>query len=231
MTDLDFSRELTPEEIERAKRAGKLAQDSLSGHRLYESLDIGEVLLKGRAIALARSGASTPRQGGRPYAEVFAAFKQTFGFPTYNDPKDQKRADAFYDDAIYCAQHRQFVDEIINKMDPRWRANVGVSGLAKRVRAKVREAQGYHPSPRVSPFANLKEQLAERDRELTKAKTDLQRAKVGAEIDYERDTPANIVRVMIGKLHKARDIHRLLGPAIKAEERRLSDAGKHGGKD
>ena len=163
MTDFDFTHEMTVEQIRLAKAAGKLARHHASGGKLYESLTVGESLLVGRDVAMKMSGSNQPR--GKQYSLRFQAWKAKFGFIATDT--GARIPDSWLDECILCAQHRTLSDEIIASLPPATRANLGVSGLSKRVRQRLAEIEGRHLPPKVTPMAQLRDQVA-----LTAARVD-----------------------------------------------------------
>jgi hypothetical protein len=115
------------------------AISSSAALELYEGLTIGASLSVGRAAAMKVAQVNVPN--GRAYADAFATWKRTYKFP------EGKEAKAFYDDCIVCAEHRETADSIIAGLSIADKARVGVSGLAKRVRARLREDMEGPPPP------------------------------------------------------------------------------------
>ena len=132
MADHDFTQDMDAEQIKRAKAAGKLAQKHIKGTTLYEAIEVGEVLLNGRAIAMRVSSSNSP--AGRRYAEAFAAWKRQFGF----DVKGQDLPPQYLENCIAVAEHRGLAEDLIAKMKPAKRATMGISGLAARVRKELK---------------------------------------------------------------------------------------------
>jgi hypothetical protein len=156
MDDFDFTTTMTPEQIKLAKAAGKLARHHASGGKLYESLTVGESLLVGRDVAMKMSGSNRPH--GKQYSIAFQAWKSKFGFVATDT--GARIPQSWLDECIVCAQHRSLSDEIIASLPPATRANLGVSGLSKRVRQRLAEIEGRHLPPRVTPMAELRDQVA-----------------------------------------------------------------------
>ena len=153
---VDFTTIMSPERIALAHKASALMNEHIGGVKLKEAMLIGEAILDGRNAAMEMSGSNDPR-GGR-YTRALAEWKLQFGFA--DKPK------ALLDDCMIAAQHRALSDEIIASLKPVQRANFGVAGLAKRVRAKLKEIEGKIAIPRVSPQAKLKAQLEEAEGKL-----------------------------------------------------------------
>ena len=128
-----------------------------------KALTVGESLLVGRDVAMKMSGSNQPR--GKQYSLAFQAWKAKFGFVATDT--GAKIPDSWLDECILCAQHRTLSDEIIASLPPAARANLGVSGLSKRVRQRLAEIEGHHRPPRVTPMAQLRDQVA-----LTAARVD-----------------------------------------------------------
>jgi hypothetical protein len=141
--------DLTDEQVKAANVAGRLAGKFLDGTKLHEAFTIGESLLVGRVAAMKAAQVNEPK--GRPYAEFFAKWKRAYHFP------EGKEAEAFYDDCIVCAQHRETAESILTALPIKTRAGMGVSGLAKRVRARLKEDLEGPPPPRKPRVANAEE--------------------------------------------------------------------------
>jgi hypothetical protein len=138
MTDIDFTRDMTAEEIAAAREAGALATEQLSGQSLLKGLKIGEQLVKGRLLILKKYNLNRPM--GQPYGQYFRAWKAQFGFPVeFANLDEEKQVKAYFDDAILCASHRDLAEEIVYQLGPKWRANNGVSALARRIRDILRD--------------------------------------------------------------------------------------------
>jgi hypothetical protein len=63
----------------------------------------------------------------------------------------------FYDDAIVCAQNRELAETIIGELTSRQRAEMGVAGLSKRIRAKLKEFEGDEKPQRKKRASELKD--------------------------------------------------------------------------
>ncbi len=144
---MNYKFDMTDAEVKETKWAAKTVAQHLDGVKLLDGLRIGAVLLTGRQAAMRAAGSNKPQ--GRAYAEAFREWKQGFRFRTGKD------AEAYYDHAIVCAQHRTIADEIIAGLSCKQRAEMGIFGLAARVRAKVRELEGASKPPRITPAARL----------------------------------------------------------------------------
>lgn len=162
MTDIDFTRDMTPEEIALAKEAGAIAARQLKGQTMLDGLKVGEQLLHGRQIVLKKYGLNSPR--GRSYGAYFQAWKRQFGFPVdFANSDEEKKVLAYFDDAIVCAAHRNIAEEIMYQEDARWRANNGVSGLARRVRNVLRDKERERSGDEGEAEANEKPKTKSRD--------------------------------------------------------------------
>jgi hypothetical protein len=105
---------------------------------------------------------------GRPYAEFFAKWKRTYHFP------EGKEAEAFYDDCLVCAQHRETAESILTALPIKTRARMGISGLAKRVRARVKEDKEGPRPPRKPRESNAEEvEIAKENAQLRTAIVEL----------------------------------------------------------
>jgi hypothetical protein len=125
--------DMTDDEVKEAKWASKEVAKHLDGVRLLDGLRIGAVLLQGRNAAMKAARTNQPQ--GKAYAEALQEWKKAFKF------REGKEAQNYYDYAIVCAQHRSIADGIIATLSDRQRHEMGMSGLAKRVRAKLREIE------------------------------------------------------------------------------------------
>lgn len=224
MTDINFEQEMTSEQVQLAQEAGKLAHDHVQGVRLYEGLKIGESLLVGRDVAMRLAHVNAPI--GRAYADHLLRWKMRFGFPT--DPA----FNSFCDAAIYCAQNRSIADEVIASLPVKRRAELGIQGLVKRVRERVREARGEpRKPPKPSPVATLKQKLSDAEGELADAKERLAATDEGSLFDLRKDTAEEIAEIILKHLHLARTrgIRNALTKVIKREEEAIHNKPKPAG--
>jgi hypothetical protein len=109
------------------------------------------------------SGSNRPH--GKQYSLRFQAWKAKFGFIATDT--GARIPESWLDECIVCAQHHTLSDEIIASLPPAVRANLGVSGLSKRVWQRLAEIEGRHLPPKVTPMAQLRDQVA-----LTAARVD-----------------------------------------------------------
>jgi hypothetical protein len=185
--------DMTDEQVKLAKSAAKLAQAHLSGAKLYEALKIGESLLVGRAAAMKTAGSNKP--SGRTYAEAFRAWKAAFKFPI------GKEAEALYDAAIVCAQHRSLADGIIAELPIKKRAEMGAFGLAVRVRVKLREFEDgpvTSPPPRqASAGLARRSRRDEYEGRLADLEERLTAARGENPLAYWREAPEEVARIMV----------------------------------
>ena len=126
--------DMTDDEVREAKWASREVAKHLDGVKLLDGLRIGEVLLNGRHHAMKAAGINKPQ--GKAYAEAFREWKQAFKF------REGKEAENYYDAAIVCAQHHTIANEIVSLLSVKQKSEMGMFGLAKRVRAKVSELEG-----------------------------------------------------------------------------------------
>jgi hypothetical protein len=138
---------MTEEEVELAREGGRIAREHTRGVKLYEGIKLGESLLVGRRVAMQRAGSNIPR--GNPYTLYFQEWKREFKFP------EGQRDERFFDEAIVCAQNKTIANEIIASLNVNQRAEMGVFGLAKRIRAALK------PEAQVKPKKLDKNVLAE----------------------------------------------------------------------
>jgi hypothetical protein len=163
---------------------------------------------------------------------LFAAWKGQFGFPIFNDSDQRRLADAFYDEAIFCARHSDLASEIISGESPKWRANNGVSAVAKRIRAKLREREGQFPKMlRPSAATVLKARLKDAEGELADPKERLANAYGGSLFDLAKTDPKAIARIVLENVGLARthNIRTALTQAIDAAERKAREKSKQAG--
>jgi hypothetical protein len=195
--------DMTDEEVKRAKAAARLVAKITSGEQLSNALEVGDQLLKGRAFAM--KAARTNKPQGRAYAEAFREWKAMLRFPTGKD------AEALYDAAIVCAQHRALAEEIIASLEVKKRVEMGVFGLAARVRAKIRELEGLPRQPKLerrSELANLRGEMADMREEVTAARSENPFA-------YWRESPREVARILArADPAKAEALWKALGEAL-----------------
>jgi hypothetical protein len=136
---LDFK--MSKEQITTAKAVAKLVQKHMDGVRLHESLKIGEQLLLGRKMAMIAVGLdpnTNSKPNGKQYAAAFREWKDKFEFPKGD------KAENIYDAAIVCAQHKEIAEKVIASLTANQRVEMGVFGLAKRVRACLKPEPAAH---------------------------------------------------------------------------------------
>jgi hypothetical protein len=194
---------MTDEQVKLAREAGRLATRHLTAIKLYEGIRIGDSLLTGRAAAM--KAANTNQPIGKPYALAFAEWKSAFKFPTGKD------AERFYDEAIVCAQHRQIAETIISALDAKQKAELGVFGLAKRVRTKLREFEGTPIKKKIPRKA--------RDEEFHGRLTDLEeRTRSEEPLKWWENDPENIGRAMARRNRvSARQLAQAIVAALEEE--------------
>jgi hypothetical protein len=124
---------MTEEQVEAAHWAAQTVNQHLSGIKLDEGLKVGESLLVGRHWAMNAAKVNTPN--GRAYARQFSHWKLVFKFRT------DKEAEAYYDHALVCAANRPLADSIMAGLSDRKKADMGVFGLAIRIRKRLREEE------------------------------------------------------------------------------------------
>jgi hypothetical protein len=128
---------MTEEQVEAARWAAHTVEQHLSGIKLAEGLKVGESLLVGRNWAMNTAKVNTPN--GRAYAEQFSHWKLMFKFRT------DKEAEVYYDHALVCAANRRLADAIMTELPDRKKAEMGVFGLASRIRKRLREEERGPP--------------------------------------------------------------------------------------
>jgi hypothetical protein len=176
--------DMTDEQVKLAGEAGRLAARHLGGIKLAEGLKIGAMLLVGRAAAMKAAGVNAPL--GRPYAEAFSEWKRSFKFP------EGKEAQDFYDQAIVCAQHLAITEGIIAGLSAKQKPEMGVFGLAKRVRAKLNEFEGASKAtqPKRQRAGHVASEFAGR-------LADIEERQMSEEpLKWWRDSPEEIGRAM-----------------------------------
>ena len=130
MADYDFTLDMDAEQIKRAKAAGKLAQKHIKGATLYEALEIGEVLLTGRAIAMRVSSSNSASAADTP--KRFRPGNARSGF----DVKGQELPKEYFYDCIFVATNRPVAEKIIAEVGPAKRSTLGISGIARACERK-----------------------------------------------------------------------------------------------
>jgi hypothetical protein len=172
---------MTDEEVKLTREASRLAARCLSGDKLTEGLKIGASLLVGRNAAMKAAGADTPQ--GKAYAEAFYDWKRAFKFP------EGPAAEALYDAAIIVTQHPCLAEQIIGGLSAKRRAEMGVFGLAKRVRTKLREFDGKPKKARKA--------RASREAEFEGRLADMEERQMSEEpLKYWRRSPEDMGRAM-----------------------------------
>jgi hypothetical protein len=176
--------DMTDEEVKQAREAAKLASRHLGGVKIAEGLAIGATLLVGRRAAMKVAGTNIPR--GRTYAEAFYSWKRAFKFP------EGKEAEAFYDHAIVCAENFPIAEGIIAGLSPRQKAEIGMFGLAKRVRTKLNAFEGKPKKARGARGAHVS-----REAEFEGRLLDVEERQMSEEpLKWWRDSPEDIGRAM-----------------------------------
>ena len=204
--------DMTDDEVRETKWAAKEVARNLDGVKLTDGLRIGEVLMNGRHYAMKAAGINKPQ--GKAYAEAFREWKQAFKF------REGKDAENYYDAAIVCAQHRTIANEIVSLLNVKQKSEMGMFGLAKRVRAKMSELEDG-PKP-VKDKDKGKPQSWRRDVEGQLA--DLQERLASAEPKDASEVaelvcryePAEIFELL--RLHHRSWFMRLMGAAREAAE-------------
>ena len=139
--------DMTDDEVKAVKMIARQIDKTLNGIKikLTEGLEHGALLMRGRQIAMKAARTNAPM--GKAYAEAFRDWKQAFKLPT------GKEAESYYSCAIVCAEHRTIADDIIAGLSGKQRSEMGMFGLSKRVRAKVKEFE-EGPKPPKGPRAS-----------------------------------------------------------------------------
>jgi hypothetical protein len=200
--------EMTDDEVREAKWASREVAKHLDGVKLLDGLRIGETLMKGRHYAMKAAGINKPQ--GKAYAEAFREWKKAFKF------REGKEAENYYDAAIVCAQHRTIASEIVNLLNVKQKTEMGMFGLAKRVRNKVRELEGEPAPVRAKPESWRREfagRLAEIEERVASAEPKRASELVGLLAQHE---PAEILELL--RLHQRAWFERLMGAARDAAE-------------
>jgi hypothetical protein len=177
---------MTDEEVKRTKAAVRLVPQLGKGEQLYKGITIGEALLKGRAHAMNAVRVNRPQ--GRAYAEAFSEWKAGFKWPT------GKENEALYDAAITCAEHRSITESIIASLDLKKRVELGIFGLAVRVRRKVKELEGEDQPPRRKPGPKGRDELAGR---LDDVEERLTAARAENPFNYWEKSPVEVARILV----------------------------------
>ncbi len=199
---------MTDEEVREAKWASREVAKHLDGVKLLDGLRIGETLLKGRHYAMKAASINKPQ--GKAYAEAFREWKKAFKF------REGKEAENYYDAAIVCAQHHTIANEIVSLLNVKQKSEMGMFGLAKRVRAKVSELENG-PKPvkgnSQSWRRDVEGQLADLHERLASA--DPKRASEAAEL-VSKYEPTEILELL--RLHHRAWFTQLMEAARDAAE-------------
>jgi hypothetical protein len=148
-----------------------------------------------------------------------------FGFPT--DPAFNS-----FCDAAICAQNRSVADEVIASLPVKRKAELGIRGLVKRVRERVREAKGEpRKPPKPSPVAALKATNRELEGKLADATERLAATEEGSLFDLHKDKAVDIAEVTFKHvgLARARGIRDALTKVIRREEEAIRKQPKPAG--
>jgi hypothetical protein len=178
---------MTKEEVRRAMEAARLVQKIAKGEQLYAGLTIGEQLLTGRAHAM--KAANTNKPFGQLYAEAFRQWKAAMKFPA------GKEYEVLYDAAIVCAQHRSIAEEVIANLYAKRRVEIGIYGLAARVRRKTKELEAEEKPARRAPGPKpgrdeLAGRLADIEEQLTAARAE-------NPFNYWESSPIEVARIIV----------------------------------
>jgi hypothetical protein len=187
VTQVTYQFDMTKQEVRRAMEAARLVQKIAKGEQLYTGLTIGEQLLTGRAHAM--KAANNNKPFGQRYAEAFRQWKGMMKFPA------GKEYEALYDAAIVCAQHRSIAEEVIANLDVKQRGEIGIFGLAVRVRRKAKELDGEEKSPHLKPGPRgarnqLAGLLADVEERLTAARAE-------NPFNYWEKSPVEVARILV----------------------------------
>jgi hypothetical protein len=197
---------MTNDEVREAKWAAKEVARNLDGVKLTDGLRIGEVLMNGRHHAMKAAGINKPQ--GKAYAEAFREWKQAFKF------REGKEAENYYDAAIVCAQHRTIANEIVSLLSVKQKSEMGMFGLAKRVRAKVSELENGPKPVKDKPQSwrrDVEGQLADLQERLASAEPKRASELVSLLAQHE---PAEILELL--RLHQRSWLARLID-AVREE--------------
>jgi hypothetical protein len=189
---------------ERWKRMG-------SGAHLDDWLALGPGLMILRRLAMRAAFVNRPK--GRRYAEAFAALLKRDGLGGINKT------------SISCVlwlhdspERLSILREIRDAMSvgERARLNSPISAHQRVGKVLKARASGTEANQRTSPVALLKQQLAERDREIAQlnAKLAASRERHRSLFDLRNDTPADIGKAVVGKVPDSKALK--IADAIKA---------------
>jgi hypothetical protein len=194
---------MTDDEVREAKWASREVAKHLDGVKLLDGLRIGETLLKGRQYAMKAAGINKPQ--GRAYAEAFREWKKAFKF------REGKEAENYYDAAIVCAQHHTIANEIVSLLDVKQKSEMGMFGLAKRVRAKVSELENG-PKPVKAKPESWRHEFAGRLAEIEERVASVEPKRASELVSLlAQHEPAEILELL--RLHQRAWLERLMGAA------------------
>jgi hypothetical protein len=200
--------DMTDDEVRETKWAAKEVARNLDGVKLTDGLRIGEVLMNGRHHAMKAAGINKPQ--GKAYAEAFREWKQAFKF------REGKEAENYYDAAIVCAQHRTIANEIVSLLSVKQKSEMGMFGLAKRVRAKVSELENGPKPVKDKPQSwrrDVEGQLADLQERLASAEPKGASDLVSLLAQHE---PSEILELL--RVHQQAWFERLMGAARDTTE-------------
>jgi hypothetical protein len=199
---------MTDDEIREAKWASREVAKHLDGVKLLDGLRIGETLLKGRNYAMKAAGINKPQ--GKAYAEAFREWKKAFKF------REGKEAENYYDATIVCAQHHTIANEIVSQLSVKQKSEMGMFGLAKRVRAKVGELEGGPKPVKAKPESWRREidgRLSDIEERVQAAEPKRASELVNLLVKHE---PVEILELL--RIHQRAWFERLMGAARDAVE-------------
>jgi hypothetical protein len=179
--------DMTDDEVKRAEAAAKLVIGLAKAEQLSNGLEIGAQLLRGRAFAMKAAGVNKPM--GRAYAEAFAEWKKAFGFP------DGKEHAVLYSNAIVCAEHRVLADEIIADLSLKQKMDMGIFGLASRVRKMVEKLEGGPPKAKARR-SSTREHIERMSGEMADIRDELAAARASDPEKHWRAAPEAVGRTM-----------------------------------
>lgn len=176
MTDIDFITLMTTAEVASARRGGEIVRQHRTGeklrHQIEEAFEVGTGLMIGRATAMRAAKANRPR--GRPYFEAFAKWKRAFGYERTGD-----RPNNYFSDCLVIAERREIAEQIVTQTSEGEQFDLGLSGLANRVRDRLSETK----APEASAAAKTsKAAVADAARTKTQARPRVREAADNAEI-------------------------------------------------
>jgi hypothetical protein len=214
-----IERELAPgeqavlaDDRERWKRIG-------AGSHLDEMLAFGPGLMIIRRLAMRAAYVNAPE--GRGYVEKFSALMQCQGY--YKADRSDSTTRTMFSAILWFhekAERMEALRELRDAMTPGERARLNSPITARQRIEKIlkERACGTEPKDRKSPVAMLRQQVADKDREIATLKAKLAKHDDGSLFDLHHDDPKDIGETIAG--HGAARAEKIAAAITAAVKRR-----------